>query len=393
MTMPTQIQFNDMIERLEQIYDFYQSTPYHFNEYELYLSNGERLQFNFHVSRMAHLLGINVDGFLRSQILNSTYADKIWEEIIERSIYIYQRCLKGEVNYSNLFSDFMEEKMEYFKNVLQMNFDDIQFVCKYERAIGYLLGGSDRQYGCDYYIAFLNSEQQYYFLGLTYDEKIHRLVPSSILPPSEKKQNEELLYEIIHNQRILLCNTCIKTNINSVRRVPLNAKVEKIAQLIEIANKNGAILDVSQEALYLSKLTQKSISKYNDAEQIVRDLVTSMQDGERMNSGLTLAKNLGEPFEKLIEVCNARVQITGDGSVTELIKELTELRQELISAQGAIQFRDSQIASLQEQLEQKDLTIAEQDEMVQKQDEEIKRLTDFRQDSFQLYKKYFKADE
>lgn len=141
MTMPTQIQFNDMIERLEQAYNFYQDTPYHFNEYEMYLSNGEKLQFNFHPSKIAHLLGIHIGNFLNYRILSSTNAGEMWKEIIDRSSYIYQKCIKGEINYSALFSDFMEEKIDYFKQILKMDFDNIQFVCKYEKAIGYLLGG------------------------------------------------------------------------------------------------------------------------------------------------------------------------------------------------------------------------------------------------------------
>lgn len=219
------------------------------------------------------------------------------------------------------------------------------------------------------------------------------MVPASILPPSDKKDNEELLYEITHNQRILLCNACSKTNINSTRRLPLNEKIEKIARLIAVANKVDAILDVSQESLYLSKLAQKSISKYNDAEQMIKGVVLTIQEGRTFHSNLPDAKALGESFEKLIEVCSDRLQATSDGNISELLQELSKLRQELIRVQGIAQCKDDTIASLQSQLEQKDLIIAEQDETIRRQNEELSCLTSFQQESFQLCKKYFKTDE
>lgn len=383
--MPTQMQFNDIIQKLEHAYNFYFDTPYRFNEYEIYLSNGEKLQFNFPTSRMPHLLGIQLGNIQDSRILSSVRSEDVWREVIDRSTYIYQKCLKGEASYYSLFSNFMEEKLEYFEKVLKMDFDRIQFVCQYDKALSYLLGDG-KQYGCDYYICFQDDQQQYYFLGIIYDEKIGRLMPASLLSSSEKRDDQELLYEIIHNQRILLCNSVCKKNINSMRRIPLNEKVEKLARLIQIANDNGAVLDVSQEALYLSKLAQRSISESGMMKQSMHDIMVSLQAGRRINSGL------GEPFDQFIEIMNDRL-LLGDATTTELLKEFSQLRQTLVGLENAIHEKDSQIQILQEQLIQKDLTIAEQDERMEHQEQKIADLTDFQQDAFQLYKKYYKADE
>ena len=102
MNMPTQMQFNDIIQKLEHAYNFYFDTPYRFNEYEIYLSNGEKLQFNFPTSRMPHLLGIQLGNIQDSRILSSVRSEDVWREVIDRSTYIYQKCLKGEASYLSL---------------------------------------------------------------------------------------------------------------------------------------------------------------------------------------------------------------------------------------------------------------------------------------------------
>jgi len=386
MAIPTQEQFNDIIEQLADAVEFYNKTPYRYNQIRLNCSNGKILDFEFHKAKIAHLLGINVQGFKTYKILSSTDSYGILEELIERSSYVYRRILNGEVNYFDLFSKYMIEKIRSFKHILQLPFDDIEFVCEYNAYNAYLTGKT-LSYPCEYYLVLKNNES-YEFLGFKYDEKICGYVPTSTL---NSIVEPTILQDMISNQRIMMVSGYSLLNIDRRKFLVLNEKRTKMIELAALAKQCGAMLDVSQEAIYLTQLSKDLIIQCTQYRQFCAQLESSFVEGTIMPEMPYCGfSQVDEQIHRIMQFYNDTVESLVDIGAPDSLLELRNMRQQLSAVQKQMQDKDAEIATLK-------ASILQQEESFQtkitEQQETIQQLETFHQDSFQLYKKYFKADE
>lgn len=386
MTIPTQIQFNDIIEQLADAVEFYSKTPYRYNQIRLNLSNGKVLDFEFHKSKIAHLLGINIQGFRTYKILSSTDAYGILEELIERSSYVYQRILNGEVNYFDLFSKYMPDKIQSFKHILQLPFYDIEFACEYSANNAYLTGKT-LSYPCEYYLA-LKANGIYEFLGLKYDEKACSYVPTSTLVSSVEPS---ILQDMISNQRIMMVSGYSLLNIDRRKFLILSEKRAKMIELASLAKQCGAIVDVSQEAIYLTQLSKDLIVQCTQYRQFCAQLEKSFIDNVTMSempcSGFP---QVDEQISRIIQFYNDTAENTVDAESKDTLSELRKVCQQLLIVEQHMQEKDQKIAILKEQMLEQEQSFQTQ---IAESQETMEHLQSFQQESFQLYKKYFKADE
>lgn len=387
--MPTQIKFYDIMGKLEEVLAFYEQTSYKYNQYQLYLANGTRLEFDFSKKRLAHLLGIKVGGFQTNKILQATNAENLLDEIAQRYSYVYQKCSKGEARYFDLFSEYMEEKLEYIKQVLPVPFDNIQFVVQYNRDNAYL-NGVQLAHPCDYYLAFLNEMGEYIFLGLLYDEKCNRLVPASLLCPSQKKDNQQLLHDLIQNQTISLVTSKNLLNNGAHKNLPLNEKITRLTKLSELAKEHGAVLDASKEVVYLSNLSRNLIAEKNSMRELLTILKNAILYGKSISEDAIFNARQQGVDNALIELLNTyNENVRFDTSQDGLLAELKEAKKQILSLQQALQQKEIEVEELTGENKQKDSLLEEQQIQIASQDTQLQKFQSFQEEAAQLYKKYY----
>lgn len=378
MKVPSKIKYNDMIEQLDYMVKLYEKMYIGNNEYKVDLSNGKYISFAFMRRTIAHLLGVSVQELKEANLLKSTNTYDLLKELIERSIYIYNECDKGTINYENIFSVFINEKLSSFLNIMRFRFEDIDFACQYDPTKA-LQVGQPSSYHCDYYIALSNASD-YDFLGLQYNDKINRFVSASILTATEYKDGLELLKQIIQGQRIMAVTGLHISPASVNKRLLLGDKAEKFSKLALLSRDNDSFLDVTGEAVYLAKLSRELIESSNANKEFIEMLIQSLQSN---NPIVTLHKledkSLFDIASQLVQLHNDRLNIPIHIEKQKLLEQLQEMKKQLSDAQCALEKKQEENVGLQAKIEQ--------------QDAQLEELQTFKQESFQLYKKHFKTDE
>lgn len=386
-TQPTKHQYDEMIERLNKMVEMYETTDFKYNEIKAFLSNGQRLEFSFKKQHIPHLLGINIGILKNSKILNATSPFEMLKELIERSGYVYNKIIKGEIRFFDIFSDYIEEKIEAFPTILKFNLKDIHFACEYVKARAYI-NGEANNYGCPYYIALKNEDEQYVILGLNKDDDVRYYAPSSIITCFSKEETEKTLETLIGNQMITIVNAVKFHNNGFSYHLKIQDKLLLVNELIELDARYKSISSTSSDFLFS---IGKASSYYNDIrtlENIMTSLTLAVRQGETVDASvMTSAKEMNNSiYLKLLESYNLSIKSSERKDITSEIDELKKLREELDEANKRIKMQE-------QQLYQKSETIKLQEKTLEEQGSELERLRSFEEESIQLVKKYCpKAD-
>lgn len=348
--------------------------------------NGTQLEFNFSRQRLAHLLGIKMEGFSNNHIVNFSNSYELLEEVVKRSKYIYQKCVKREVQYSALFSQYMESKIASFKQVLQLPFNDIKFVVCYKRDNVYY-NGEQKTYPGDYYIALDNRDGGYIYLGLIYDEKINRLVPFSLMNPQNIVNKERVLKELVQNQVITIVSGKKIVNIGSENKLSMRDRLGHYDELSELTQQYDAILDVSQDARYLTGLSLKVINSSNIKSTVLSHLNIAMSSGTKVSVDKISAEVGQKLDDEMVELLNNYNQFASfDNSQGDMLSELNQLRNKLKTLDGLLKQKEELIAEMEQQMIDKTI-------LLESQEQKIAVVEALQEDLKTLYKKYFEAAE
>lgn len=250
--MPTKYAFEQIIMKLEEIVKLYKNSPFRFNKYKLYLSNGKVIEFSFKPQNIAHLLGINITSLKASRILLSNTAFEMIEELIDRYTAIYQKMANGEACYKDIFSPFIKEKLAFFEKVFRFNSHDILGICHYVPARSYI-NGEPNNYGCEYYIIFDDGDNYPYFLGLKKDQNSRFYVPSSLISSFEEEKSYKLFGEITANQEVMLVNNVLRTNTGDKFYITNAEKLSLVQKLSELARTYNFHMIVDSDYIHTLK--------------------------------------------------------------------------------------------------------------------------------------------
>ena len=374
--MPSKYQFEQIITKLEEAVNFYKKTPYRYNEYKLYLSDGQVLEFMFNSQNIPHLLGINIGNLKNSKILTATKPLEMLEELICRYTAIYQKFVRGELSYVDIFSPYIMEKIESFETILKCDINDIFFVSEYSRPRAYL-NGEKNNYGCQYYIAFDDGKREIAFLGLKKPDNEYFYCPSSIISAVDEKTSDKILSNIISNQRIMLVNCVGKKNINAYSYLSNAAKLAIAQSLSNLADRFDSHLILSNDFIYNLKKLMSSYEKNLNYQSFISQLTLAISKRKRLKSDCSFDQSCVD----LAEMYNAIIKCQNNSSAKPDIEELKKLKAELLAAQQLIDEKDKKII-------EQDRMITLQQAQLDMQQASIDSLTAFKEDAFQLFKKY-----
>lgn len=370
MAMLEKEQYNELIRMIDKAINLYKNTPLKFNEYKLYLSNGETLEFKFEQHQIAHLLGVN-PAVLKGYI-SSTNSFESLEELVDNSSHIYHLIQMGIIDSGQLFSPFIKEKLDTFELLFSLCLKNISFVCKHDQAISCLNGVKHRYKGL-YYI-MIESEEKSVFLGIRPDERNqNKLIPVTSIPIGNDERGNEVFSHIISNQEIMLVNSLQLKNIDRKEFMSYSEKLDVVHYLNKLVIMFHAKLLLISDFEYILRQCLGYMEKDKQYNRVVSLLIESMKTGRKVTF-----ESGNNNIKELINVHN---ETMGQRRYYGEIEELYRLKNELVEAQQQLADYERQV-NIQEQI------IENQGIIMQEQAKKIDKLQQFQDEAFTFFKKY-----
>ncbi len=115
--------------------------------FTLYLANGEKIKIQINKECIPHLLGINTDHLKLSGRYKGNTSYEILKNFLDEGAYKLTRLQStGQINYDVLFSSFINEKIDGFKENMKYNTTTTKFVCKYSSERSYMNTTKNQKY-------------------------------------------------------------------------------------------------------------------------------------------------------------------------------------------------------------------------------------------------------
>lgn len=377
--MISKYEFEQLIVKLEEAIKLYKTSPCRFNENKIFLSNGKSIDFEIKPHNVPHLLGININNLKNYKFLKATKPLEMVEELISRYNVFYEKMERGEMVYGDVFSDFIKEKIFAFPNVLKCSLNEIEFVCKYDTEKTYTTGQID-SYGCQYYIAFNNGDDNYIYLGLKKQESDTYYscfyTPASILYQLDKSKSNQLLNNIIQNQQVFLANGLERKNIGKIENLRNADKLSKVQSLISLTDEHDSNLILGGEYIYVLKKFMSLSENSAEVNNFISTLTLALVKGKQLKN----YQGINDDFDQLVDAYNLFIK-SQSGNIESELSELRILKEQLEKAK-------TEIASQSVTIEKQEAEISRQKEIIDDQGEKIDSLAQFKEEAFQLFKKY-----
>lgn len=283
MSINTKADFDYLINRIQDLVQKYENNVLHYNQYQIYLANGEKISFEVPPESIAHLLGVRLDYIISTNLFKNTDAYLLLKEFLENSYSVYRNVQEGRMSYSSLFSNYIEQKLDSFEKIIYY-FDpnDIEFICKYDKSRTFQLG-LEKNYPCDYFIAKKDKEENLHLLGLVRNGSVY-MPMSNIYFPKDNTQYSNLK-GLLMNQVLTYANTVLIYNsVSNFSKNPhllISLKSKKIETLKKYASSiKGVTIDVAHDLQFILNGFALKDSKIKAYKMICEQLMEKIKEHE-----------------------------------------------------------------------------------------------------------------
>lgn len=347
--------YNEIMDKLRECVRMY-DLRYSQNKYTYGLANGEYLNITIPKSRIAHLLGVDVD-LLRNEnfVKSDTPSYEILKEFLEYDYYSLSKKISKDKLFS-VFSKNIMEKLEAFIYNINLKLDDMYCMVKYSSEKTYQ---SDESFEIfDYYIVRL-SNHKYYILGLSETTKLGSnrttYVPGTSRMYTDYYEFEKYFEKIAKNQDITYPTLFKVENFEKEYTSPnyflkINDKKIILDRVNNMAYKYHATSSVGRDFYAVLNSLSNNYQKKDNENALLKMLKESIKNGnvlsrEEIDEIVGEDFQISEDFRQLIDLCNDSISFstsdTESYSVIEnenrdLKEELTSLKNELIQLKEEI---------------------------------------------------------
>lgn len=339
-----------IIYNLEKYYTFNKST-------KIYLSNGESIYFNITKSSLAHLLGINTNYLASTSIFREKNSYELLKKMCDSSYKIHDLHTKGIINYNELFSKNIYEKLNgFFKNI-NINCEETELVCKYDPSRNYKLNELNEKFD---YLIVKNVNGKYYMLCLIKDKLTGQYLPMSNRYFENFEEAQDQLSTLLPNQEVTIMNSAKCDNCKQ-HFLDDKQKLEKAKNLEDYRRMYGCSIDLTGDYKFI--LNGAIIHKNNASENyyLVKDMLLShIRDGKIIDTSLIQDRNLTQISEAFNDfICSKNISGKSDDidkSYSEMKQELTDLKNMLEKSKELLESlnkRNTELMGENEELKQK----------------------------------------
>lgn len=322
----TKEDFINLIELSKGTIDFFDPKKNYImhNNYVLYLSNGDKIKFNFNPNNIPHLLGFKDLSVLIGEKVDSYNAvKKIAFSNTARNKAI-EKIEENNWKYESFMSKHYISKLKYIKNQTTAPYpNEVLFVCKYNTELNYGKDCLDKYKDCDYYIGRKQQNGDILVLGLsknkygTYSPRTNRLF--------EKDEADEKLKELLENQVICFANgLAIVSTANEFNHKPFlndDEKIDALQNLMSLSRKTSSTIDCSENFLY--DIRNRAIEKIARSvlQQTISNISSSVEKGELIELEEKVFESFNfceEEVKELIQTINDRLCVVSKNDSTKV---------------------------------------------------------------------------
>ena len=244
-------------EKIADALEFYQERKISDTKYSVKLSNGDSINIKYRPKNIAHLLGINTS-YLRATGLYKGSSFKILYKIVQNFERFMNYIERGYIDDSEVFSEYIYEKLKNFKRICGINLFDIEFIVEYRKS----RNKTQKEPLYDgYYIGYTNG-YSLSVIGFTRDDDNNTYYPStSRLMKANTKESEDFLKRLFENQIVTTIEIMYKKIMNDDFSANSNAisksyyyhhkeKLNKINTCKEYAETYGGIPNTIISSIY-----------------------------------------------------------------------------------------------------------------------------------------------
>jgi len=295
-------EIEELFEKIKNCIEYYEKEYIDNKIFTMYLANGERVKYSITPINIPHLLGINLTPIKNVMTFNSDNTLSLLKELCDRSYELYNKFNSGVIRQEDVFSNYIEKKIETFKdNVkpdLQYILKETEFVCCYKSKRSWEVTDKNQKY--DYIIVKKYDDESYGLLCLV--KKGSQCYAMSSQIAKNEIEKDEILSDLIKNQEVTILSGMnvhnAYTNTDYLKNLDSNRKILKLRNLKLYKQKFECNIDVSGEYEYaIGKVGNNKIERYENRTGI-EDIVNSIVKGKLIST-----KNYDDSI--LIDIINA----------------------------------------------------------------------------------------
>ena len=334
--------YSEIVEKMEKCLEYYEKMTFKNNKYSLYLANGEILNVIFLPENIPHLLGLKVEMLKRYNFVkNSMSSYDCLKYFLENNYSILQKLRKENIPYEKIFSEYINEKLDNFINIINIRTDDLEYIIKYDNEKTYQI--EDHSEISDYYIV-RRKNGVYSILGLIKDSENNTFCRAT---SSRKYENEKDLNEFINRlakkQDLTYCYLLkVRNSFHKYENsfsLKLEERMELLNKIIDLSSKTDSTCSVVNDYLYtLNKLKNEKTNSSTSIE-VLKLLSGCIKSGNVLDSNILTEVcgniELNNDVINLINICNDLVCSTESSNelaqtnYSKLNEENISLKQEL----------------------------------------------------------------
>ena len=334
MSLKETNQFENIIEEIKYLVNWYEKKHIDLATTKVYLASGESFRYKATQDSIAHMLGIKTDFLSNCNMFNTTKSYELVKELIKNDYRISEKIKNDEIKLSDIFSKHIHHKLDIFKFNISINLENTLFVCKYNREKVINYGKTPRN--CDYIIVQELDDGQILELDVVRSGKYVKPVSSRMY--ENETEAKDSFEDLLRYQDISILTSLIydADYYDEGRKVFLNEakKSSKLQQLENFSLRYNCNINTTGDCKYYYK---KSIKGRNDGRNnydIYDKIINCILDGEIITEqALGISKNeISEQTRDLINAINDKLMLGNDNpnneksysTLEEKVKKLTE---------------------------------------------------------------------
>lgn len=340
--------------------DYYEYRSVEGTTQNIFLANGERIRYRIDRQNIAHLLGIDTtylinSGKLSPQIKNSS---GVLNLVRETTYEFYNIC--KSLDMKKIFSEYSFTKKDLFKDNIQINVNDIAFVCDYKKERTY--GNTEKCLDQDcYIIARYNKDNDGLNFLYLVENKNGIYKPKSTTYYETKAEAEEAIKPLISKQVLTLATgvqVLDKYGTQTFIRILFPSQKQVAKAGIDLM-KNDAIIDVNQDYSLILRMIDKQYNLNNSKIVVLAKIAELLKNRELITEDKLDTDDIPPELKKVIDLCNDLLcSNTNEDKEKKNEKSFSEIKQQLIEAKATIEkskkeleLKDKELESLREENE------------------------------------------